>query len=121
MQVQSLAWEDPLEKGNGNPLQHSCLGNPMDGVAFQAPPGSQASSRGEAKDSALLSSRTGPLLMATGESIHLRGLEGFSSLPGAPQPGSSLRGRGDLTTEELPGCGLCRAKAGTLLYQQRSV
>ena len=27
------------------------------GVAFQAPPGSQASSRGEAKDSALLSSR----------------------------------------------------------------
>ena len=26
------------------------------GVAFQAPPGSQASSRGEAKDSALLSS-----------------------------------------------------------------
>ena len=29
------------------------------GVAFQAPPGSQASSRGEAKDSALLSSRDG--------------------------------------------------------------
>ena len=29
----------------------------IDGVAFQAPPGSQASSRGEAKDSALLSSR----------------------------------------------------------------
>ena len=29
------------------------------GVAFQAPPGSQASSRGEVEDSALLSSRTG--------------------------------------------------------------
>ena len=29
------------------------------GVAFQAPPGSQASSRGEPKDSALLSSRDG--------------------------------------------------------------
>ena len=32
------------------------------GVAFQAPPGSQASSRGEAKDSALLSSRDAALL-----------------------------------------------------------
>ena len=26
--VQSLGWEDPLEKGN--PLQYSCLENPMD-------------------------------------------------------------------------------------------
>ena len=34
----------------------------MDGVAFQAPPGSQASSRGEAKDSALLSTRDAGLL-----------------------------------------------------------
>ena len=32
------------------------------GAAFQAPPGSQASSRGEAKDSALLSSRDAGLL-----------------------------------------------------------
>ena len=24
-QVQSLGWEDPLEKENGNPLQYSCL------------------------------------------------------------------------------------------------
>ena len=32
------------------------------GVAFQAPPGSQASSRGEAKDSALLSSRDADLV-----------------------------------------------------------
>ena len=32
------------------------------GVAFQAPPGSQASSRGEAKDSALLLSRDAGLL-----------------------------------------------------------
>ena len=29
--VRSLGWEDPLEKGNGNPLQHSCLENPLDG------------------------------------------------------------------------------------------
>ena len=35
------------------------------GVAFQAPPGSQASSRGEAKDSALLSSRDTGLLEPT--------------------------------------------------------
>ena len=32
-QVLFLGWEDPLEKGNGNPLQHSCLENPMDGGA----------------------------------------------------------------------------------------
>ena len=31
--VQSLSWEDPLEKGNGNPLQYSCLENSMDGGA----------------------------------------------------------------------------------------
>ena len=30
IQVQSLGREDPLEKGNGNPLQYSCLRNPMD-------------------------------------------------------------------------------------------
>ena len=29
-QVGSLGWEDPLGKGNGNPLQDSCLENPMD-------------------------------------------------------------------------------------------
>ena len=33
--VQSLGWEDPLEKGNDNLLQYSCLGNPMD-RAWQA-------------------------------------------------------------------------------------
>ena len=34
--VQSLGWEGPLDKGNGNPLQYSCLENPMDGGAWQA-------------------------------------------------------------------------------------
>ena len=29
--VQSLGQEDTLEKGNGNPLQYSCLENSMDG------------------------------------------------------------------------------------------
>ena len=31
--VRFLGRDDPLEKGNGNPLQHSCLENPMDGGA----------------------------------------------------------------------------------------
>ena len=35
-QVQSLGWKDPLEKENGNPLQYSCLENPMDGGAWWA-------------------------------------------------------------------------------------
>ena len=35
-QVQSLGWEDALEKGNGNPLQYSCLGNPMEREAWKA-------------------------------------------------------------------------------------
>jgi len=30
MKVLSLGWEDPPGEGNGNPLQYSCLGNPMD-------------------------------------------------------------------------------------------
>ena len=34
--VQSLGWEDPVKKGNGNPLQYSCLENLMDRGAWQA-------------------------------------------------------------------------------------
>ena len=34
-QVQPLGQEDPGE-GNGNPLQYSCLENPMDGGAWYA-------------------------------------------------------------------------------------
>ena len=34
--VQSLGQEDPLEKGNGNPLQYSCLQNPMDRGVWRA-------------------------------------------------------------------------------------
>ena len=33
-QVQSLVWEDPLEKEMANPFQYSCLGNPMDRGAW---------------------------------------------------------------------------------------
>ena len=33
-QVQYLGPEDPLEEKNGNPLQYSCLGNPMDRGAW---------------------------------------------------------------------------------------
>ena len=35
--VQSLGEEEPLEKENGNPLQHSCLENPMDRGAWRPP------------------------------------------------------------------------------------
>ena len=34
--VQSLSQQDPPGGGNGNPLQYSCLGNPMDRGAWQA-------------------------------------------------------------------------------------
>ena len=34
--VQSLGWEDPPGEGNGNPLQFSYLGNPMDRGAWWA-------------------------------------------------------------------------------------
>ena len=36
MRVHSLCQEDPPGEGNGNPLQHSCLENPMDREAWQA-------------------------------------------------------------------------------------
>ena len=35
-QVQSLGWEYSPGEGDGNPLQHSCLENPMDRGACQA-------------------------------------------------------------------------------------
>ena len=36
IRVQSLGWEDPLEKEMANPLQYSCLENPMGRGAWQA-------------------------------------------------------------------------------------
>ena len=35
-QVQSLGWEDLLEKGMATPLQYSCLENPIDRGAWWA-------------------------------------------------------------------------------------
>ena len=34
--VQSLGWQDPLEKGNSHPLHYSCLENSLDRGAGQA-------------------------------------------------------------------------------------
>ena len=34
--VRSLGWEDPLEEGNRNSLQYSCLENPMDRGSWKA-------------------------------------------------------------------------------------
>ena len=36
MWVQSLGQEDPPGEGDGNPLQYSCLGNPMNRGAWRA-------------------------------------------------------------------------------------
>ena len=36
MRVRSLGQEEPVGEGNGNPLQDSCLENPMDGEAWHA-------------------------------------------------------------------------------------
>ena len=36
MQVQSPGQEDPLEEGMANPLQYSCLENPVDREGWQA-------------------------------------------------------------------------------------
>ena len=38
MQVRSLGWEDSPGGGHGNPLQYSCLENPMDRGAWQQLP-----------------------------------------------------------------------------------
>ena len=47
MQVQSLGWEDPLEKEIATQLQYSCLENPMGRGAWRA------TVRGIAKESDL--------------------------------------------------------------------
>ena len=33
---EALGWKDPPGEGNGNPLQYSCLGNPMNRGAWRA-------------------------------------------------------------------------------------
>ena len=35
-QVESLGWENPLEGRHDNPLQYSCLENPMDRGAWRS-------------------------------------------------------------------------------------
>ena len=50
--LQSLGGKDPLGRGHGNPLQYSCLENPMDRQAWQA------TVRGVAKSRARLSTHT---------------------------------------------------------------
>ena len=48
--VRSLGGEDPLEKEMCNPLQYSCLGNPMDGGAWWATVHRVAKSRTQLSD-----------------------------------------------------------------------
>ena len=49
-QVGSLGWEDPLEIGNGYPLQYSCLENSMDRGAWWAAGHGVAKSRTRLSD-----------------------------------------------------------------------
>ena len=48
--VRSLGREDSLEKGNGNPLQYSCLETPMDRGAWRATVYGVAQSRTQLRD-----------------------------------------------------------------------
>ena len=51
--VRSLGQEDPLEEASGNPLQYSCLENPMDGGAWWATVHGFAESQTRLSDSTL--------------------------------------------------------------------
>ena len=68
-------------EGNGNPLQYSCLGNPMDGGGVRPPPRAQSP---EGNSQGFLGAARCPVLEA-GRSQPLRGLEGVPGLPGAPR------------------------------------
>ena len=57
------------EKGNGNPLQHSCLENPMDGGALQATVYGVAKSRTRLSDFTSLHKTKGEKEMATHSSV----------------------------------------------------
>ena len=73
-QIQSMDQEDSPGEGNGNPLQYSCLENPMDGGAWQA------TVDGAAKSWAWLSTQT---LLSPARQLHfpLPHIH-FSSFPG---------------------------------------
>ena len=58
-QVGSLDWEDSAGEGNGNPLQSSCLDNPMDGGACWAAVYGVAQSRTRVKRLSSSSSSSG--------------------------------------------------------------
>ena len=78
--VRSLGWEDSPGEGNGNPLQYSCRGNPMDRGAWW---GRQESDMTEhTQPLAFLSSVTlGKLLNHPGfQFSHLRNGKGFRKL-----------------------------------------
>ena len=48
--VRSLGWEDSPGEGNGNPLQYSCLENPMDGGTWWSTVHGVAKSRTQLSD-----------------------------------------------------------------------
>ena len=60
--VQSLCREDSPGEGNGNPLQYSCLENPMDGGAWWATVHGVAKSRTRLSDFTSLGHRSRTLV-----------------------------------------------------------
>ena len=59
--VPSLGWEDSPGEGNGNPLQYSCLENPMDGGAWWATVHGVTKSRTRLSDFTFTFSYVGPV------------------------------------------------------------
>ena len=85
-------------------------GNRDLGVAFQAPPGSQASSRGEAKDSARDEDLREPLVRRQGSQVSMRVARGSASW--LSRHGRGLGPRDVLKKDSR---GLCRGAAGNLV------
>ena len=83
--VQPLGQEDPLGEGNGNPLQYSCLENPMDGGAWWAIIHGVAES--DTTERLLLTTLIGPHLK-----VELLSRVRLSDCMDCNPPGSSVRG-----------------------------
>ena len=74
LRVRSLDWEDPLEGGDGNPLQYSCLENSRDRVSWRATVHGVAKSRTRLSTHTHTHTHTAPIHM------HKISLYSYSSL-----------------------------------------
>ena len=67
-----LYYNYPIGEGNGNPLQYSCLENPMDGRAWQATAHGVAKSQAQPSDFTSLTSLTSYLITGEGNGSPLQ-------------------------------------------------